>query len=136
MGSFLYITYSNTGTYIVILTVTDYYGNEGYDILTITVGESLAEVVLTANPSTISPPGGSSTIIATCTDDSGNLVPDGTYVAFAITGDTTGASLSVTSGTTTNGVATATLTMNNVGVVVVGAATSYASGSVTVTCAE
>ena len=32
-------TYSNAGTYIVILTVTDYYGNEGYDTVTITVEE-------------------------------------------------------------------------------------------------
>ena len=31
--------YSNAGTYIVILTVTDYWGNEGYDTATITVGE-------------------------------------------------------------------------------------------------
>lgn len=29
--------YSNPGTYIVILTVTDYFGNEGYDMITITV---------------------------------------------------------------------------------------------------
>jgi len=32
-------TYSDAGTYIVILTVTDYYGNEGYDTITITVEE-------------------------------------------------------------------------------------------------
>jgi len=32
-------TYSNAGTYIVILTVTDYYGNEGYATETITVEE-------------------------------------------------------------------------------------------------
>ncbi len=32
-------TYSNAGTYIVILTVTDYWGNEDYATVTITVGE-------------------------------------------------------------------------------------------------
>jgi len=32
-------TFSNPGIYIVILTVTDYYGNEGYDTVTITVEE-------------------------------------------------------------------------------------------------
>ncbi len=32
-------TYSDTGTYVVILTVTDYFGNEGYATETITVNE-------------------------------------------------------------------------------------------------
>ena len=32
-------TYSNAGTYIVILTVTDFWGNEDYATVTITVGE-------------------------------------------------------------------------------------------------
>ena len=32
-------TYSNAGTYIVILTVTDYFGNEGFETETITVNE-------------------------------------------------------------------------------------------------
>jgi len=57
-----------------------------------------------------------------------------------MTGDITGAILQVLSGTTIDGAATATLTMNNVGVVVVGAGINYdsvsASGDVTVTCAE
>lgn len=126
-------TYDTEGTYLVYLTITDSNGYEAYDSVEVTVEESKAEVIVTANPPTISP-GGSSTITATCTDNSGNTVPDGTYVSFGMTGDTTGATLEVISGTTINGVATATLIMNNIGVVYVGAGTSYASGIVTVTC--
>ncbi|MCK4309157.1 MAG: PKD domain-containing protein [Candidatus Atribacteria bacterium] len=125
-------TYNSVGSYIVYLTITDSNGYEAYDSVNVNTG-SEAEVIVTANPSTISP-GSSSIITATCTDHSGNTVPDGTIVSFAITGDTTGATLVVISGTTTNGVATATLTMTSVGVVTVGAATIYASGSVIVTC--
>jgi len=32
-------TYDNPGLYIVTLTVTDFYGKEGYDTVTITVNE-------------------------------------------------------------------------------------------------
>jgi PKD repeat protein len=32
-------TYSDVGTYIIILTVTDYFGNEGFETETITVSE-------------------------------------------------------------------------------------------------
>jgi hypothetical protein len=90
-------------------------------------------VVVTANPSTVAP-GETSAITAYCTDDSGTEVPNGTHVAFAIVGGT--GILTVISNTTINGVATATLTINNVGEVVIGASTIYASGSATVTCAE
>ena len=126
-------TYDTSGTYIVYLTITDSNEYEAYDSVTIT--ESKVEATVTADPSTIAP-GGISTITAIFAYTSGNTVPDGTSVAFAITGDTAGAIFEIISDTTTNGIAIATLTMNNVGVVVVAAATSSASGSVTVTCAE
>jgi PKD repeat protein len=125
-------TYNTPGTYIVYLTVTDENGYEAYDSVIVT--EPKVEATVTAVPQTIAP-GGTSTITAIFAYTSGDTVPNGTYVAFAITGDTAGATLEIISGTTTNGVAIATLTMNNVGVVFVGAATSSASGSVTVTCA-
>jgi len=127
-------TYDTAGTYITYLTITDSNGYEAYDSVPITVteeeSESEAEVIVTADPSTIAP-GGSSTITATCTDDSGNTVPNGTSVWFS----TSDGVLTIISGTTTNGIATATLTMNNVGVALVSASTSYAIGNVVpVTC--
>lgn len=113
-------TYETAGTYIVYLTITDSNEYEAYASEEITVNEeeseSDAEVIVTAVPPTITP-GGFSTITATCTDDSGDTVPDGTFVSFAFITDTPGAILEIISGTTTNGVATAKLTMNNVGVV-------------------
>ena len=126
-------TYNTPGTYLVYLTVTDSNGYKAYDSVEVTVEESKAEVEVKANPLTI-PQNGKSTITATCTDDSGNEVPDGTYVEFGLTGNTSGASLEVISGTTVSGVATANLTMKSVGIVFVKASTEYASGSATVTC--
>ena len=129
-------TYNTAGTYIVYLTITDSNEYEAYDSVPITVtvegSESEAEVIVEADPETIAP-GGDSTITATCTDDSGSIVPNGTSVWFS----TSDGVLTIISGTTTNGIATATLTMNNVGVALVSASTSYAIGNVvTVTCAE
>lgn len=132
-------TYDTTGIFIVYLTITDSNRYEAYDSVEVTVEESKAEVKVTANPPTI-PQSGISAITATCTDNWGNTVPDGTNVSFGMTGDITGAILQVLSGTTIDGVATATLTMINLGLVVVTAGISYdsvsASGSVTVTCAN
>jgi len=126
-------TYSDVGTYIVTLTVTDFFDNEGYYIESITINESLAEVVVSANPSTVSP-GGSSTIIANCTDDSGNAVPNGTYVGFGTVG---GGTLTVNAGgLTINGIATANLKIDIASTVTVVATTIYAAGSVDVICAE
>jgi len=122
-------TYSDDGKYIVILTVTDFFDNEGYYIKTITVGETLAEVVVSANPLTVSP-GGSSTISAYCTDDSGNEVPDGTLVVFG----TSFGTLTIISNTTINGFAFASLKIDSVSTAIVLATTTYASGSVIVTC--
>ena len=122
-------TYSDDGTYIVILTVTDFFDNKGYYIKTITVGETLAEVVVSANPLTVSP-GGSSTISAYCTDDSGNEVPDGTLVVFG----TSFGTLTIISNTTINGFAFASLKIDSVSTAIVLAITTYASGSVIVTC--
>ena len=126
-------TYTVVGTYTVILTITDSNGYEAYDSVKVTVKEfeSEATVVLTANPLTISP-GGSSAIIAYCTDDSGNEVPNGTVVAFGTIG---GGTLTVNAlGLTINGIATASLKIDSVSTVTVLATTIYASGSVTVTC--
>ncbi|HDK26349.1 MAG TPA: PKD domain-containing protein, partial [Candidatus Atribacteria bacterium] len=129
-------TYDTVGTYIVYLTITDSNEYEAYDSVSINVteggSESDAEVIVTAEPSTIEP-GETSIITATCTDDSGNTVTNGTPVAFGAIG---GGDLNIISNITTNGVATATLTINNAGEVTVLASTIYASGSVTVTCAE
>jgi PKD repeat protein len=122
-------TYSDDGIYTVILTVTDFYNNKGYYIETITVGETLAEVIVSANPLTVSP-GGSSTISAYCTDDSGNEVPDGTLVVFG----TSFGTITIISNTTINGFAFASLKIDSVNTAIVLATTTYASGSVIVTC--
>jgi len=107
-------TYNSVGTYVVYLTITDSNGYEGYasEEITVTEGgsESEAEVIVEADLSTI-PTSGSSTITATCTDDSGDTVSNGTSVWFTASDGV----LTIISGTTTNGVATARLTMDNVG---------------------
>ena len=127
-------TYETAGTYIVYLTITDSNEYEAYDSVEVEVeefeSESEAEVIVEAEPETITP-SGSSTITATCTDDSGNTVPNGTSVHFS----TSDGVLTIISGTTTSGIATATLTMSNVGVALVSAYTIYAIGNfVSVTC--
>jgi len=124
-------TYSTSGTYIVYLTITDSNGYEAYD--SVIVSEPTVEATVTAEPDIISPPPGNSTITAFFAYSTGIPVPNGTTVNFTKTG-AAGATLSVSSDTTTNGYATTTLTMTSVGVVVVKAETIYASGTVTVTC--
>ena len=126
-------TYSTSDTYIVYLTITDSNGYEAYD--SVIVSEPTVEATVTAVPDIISPPPGNSTITAFFAYSTGSPVPNGTTVNFTITG-AVGATLSASSDTTTNGYAATILTMTEVGVVVVHAETIYASGSVTVTCAE
>ena len=98
-------TYDSSGIYIVTLTVTDLYGNQGYKTMVITVTEPEIEITVRANPVLIVP-GGASTITAVVTDkDTEEFVSDGTTVYF----HTNSGTLSVGSATTTNGIATVTL---------------------------
>jgi len=105
-------TYTTAGTYIVILTVTDSNGKVGYATVVITVtSEEVPEIdtiTVSANPES-NVPGGISTISAIVTDSEGNAVPNGTTVYFY----TNSGALSVSSATTTNGIATVTLTLDD-----------------------
>ncbi|MBA7571266.1 hypothetical protein ES708_13025 [subsurface metagenome] len=65
-------------------------------------------ITLQAAPATVTAATGSSTITATITDANGNLVADGTAVTFS----TTYGTLSSSSATTTNGIATTVLTFS------------------------
>jgi len=102
-------TYTTAGNYIVILTVTDYYGNAGFATVTITVGGGVpSTITLQAAPTTVTAATGSSTITATVKDAAGSPVADGTAVTFS----TTFGTLSSSYETTVNGIATTELTFS------------------------
>ena len=102
-------TYTSAGTYIVKLTVTDYYGNAGVDTATIIVNSYTASTItLQAAPTTVTAVTGSSTITATVKDAAGSPVADGTAVTFS----TTFGTLSSSYETTVNGIVTTELTFS------------------------
>lgn len=102
-------TYTTAGSYIVKLTVTDYYGNAGFATVTITVGGGVpSTITLQAAPTTVTAATGSSTITATVKDADGNPVADGTAVTFS----TTYGTLSSSYETTVNGIVTTELTFS------------------------
>jgi PKD repeat protein len=125
-------TYTDSGTYLVILTVTDFFGNVDTDSVTITVGSTgiPAEIILQAIPTTVTAGGGTSQIIATVKDSGGDPVPNGTAVTFS----TTFGSLSSYSGVTSSGIATTVLTLTSAGNATVTAISGSLSKSVIVTC--
>jgi PKD repeat protein len=125
-------TYTDSGTYLVILTVTDFFGNVDTDSVTITVeGAGVpVQIILQAIPTTVTAGGGTSQIIATVKDSGGDPVPDGTAVTFS----TTFGSLSSYSGVTSSGIATTVLTLTSAGNATVTAISGSLSKSVIVTC--
>lgn len=102
-------TYDSSGIYIVTLTVSDHYGNQGYKTIIITVTDPEILITIMANPES-NVPGGTSTITSIVTDeDTGEFVPDGTTVYF----HTNSGTLSADSANTTNGIATVILTLDD-----------------------
>ena len=101
-------TYNTVGTYNVILTVTDYFGNKGYATKSIQVNYfTEITIIVVAVPASFTSAGGTSTITAYVIDSVGEPV-EGVRVIF----NTTGGTLSATSGTTdADGKATVTLTV-------------------------
>jgi PKD repeat protein len=99
-------TYTATGTYIVKLTVIDFFGNAGIYTEIITVTSVPSTITLEANPSTVTAAGDTSIITATVKDASGSVVTDGAIVTFS----TSLGTLSAVSVTTINGIATTILT--------------------------
>jgi hypothetical protein len=100
-------TYNTVGTYNVTLTVTDYFGNKGYDFKTIQVNYFTAiKIIVTAVPASFTNTGGTSTITAYVIDSVGEPV-EGVMVIFS----TEGGTLSNTAGVT-NADGTATVTLD------------------------
>jgi PKD repeat protein len=101
-------TYDTVGTYNVILTVTDYFGNKGYKTKSIQVNYFTdITIIVVAVPASFTSVGGTSTITAYVVDSVGEPV-EGVRVIF----NTEGGTLSATSGTTdADGKATVTLTV-------------------------
>jgi PKD repeat protein len=101
-------TYNTVGTYNVILTVTDYFGNKGYKTKSIQVNYfTEITIIVVAVPASFTSVGGTSTITAYVVDSVGEPV-EGVRVIF----NTEGGTLSATSGTTdADGKATVTLTV-------------------------
>jgi len=126
-------TYTVVGTYTVKLTVTDYFGNVGVYTETITVTSVPSTITLTANPTAVAAAtagGGTSIITATVKDAGGNPVTDGATVTFS----TSLGTLSATSVTTINGIATTVLTLTASGSATVTAICAPASDTVVVAC--
>ena len=126
-------TYTTAGTYIVRLTVLDYFGNAGIFTETITVTSVPSTITLVATPSTITADGGTSIITATVKDASGIVVTDGATVTFS----TSLGTLSASSAATINGIATTILTDPTgagSGNATVTAICAPASSTVVVTC--
>jgi PKD repeat protein len=122
-------TYTATGTYIVRLTVLDYFGNAGIYTETITVTSIPSTITLEANPSTVIAAGDTSIITATVKDASGSVVTDGAAVTFS----TSLGTLSASSVSTINGIATTILTTVS-GSATVTAICAPATNTVVVTC--
>jgi len=122
-------TYTTAGTYIVRLTVLDYFGNAGIFTETITVTSVPSTITLVANPSTVAAAGATSIITATVKDASGSVVTDGATVTFS----TSLGTLSASSVTTINGIATTILTTVK-GSATVTAICAPATNTVVVTC--
>jgi len=101
-------TYDTVGTYNVILTVADYFGNKGYDTESIQVNSFTdITIIVVAVPASFTSAGGTSTITAYVINSVGEPV-EGVSVIF----NTTGGTLSATSDTTdADGKATVTLTV-------------------------
>jgi len=122
-------TYTATGTYIVKLTVIDFFGNAGIYTETITVTSVPSTITLEANPSAVTAAGDTSIITATVKDASGSVVTDGAIVTFS----TSLGTLSAVSVTTINGIATTILTTVT-GSATVTAICAPATNTVVVTC--
>jgi len=122
-------TYTTAGTYIVRLTVLDYFGNAGIFTETITVTSVPSTITLVANPSTVTAAGATSIITATVKDASGSVVTDGATVTFS----TSLGTLSASSAATINGIATTILT-TVAGSATVTAICAPATATVVVTC--
>jgi hypothetical protein len=128
-------TYNTVGTYIVILTATDYFGNKGYYTSSIQVNYFTAiTIIVVAVPASFTNVGGTSTITAYVIDSVGEPV-----ASVRVIFNTTGGTLSATSGTTdADGKATVTLTVpaNATGVSIVYQVTANVgseSGSTSIT---
>ena len=70
-------TYSSCGTYIVILTVTDFWGNEGYATTVITVGEPGGPIAVIST--TPSPPTGPAPLTVVFNASGSTIGPDCEY---------------------------------------------------------
>ena len=123
-------TYTDLGSYVVILTVTDYFGNVDTAFVTITVNESgtPSSVTLQAIPQTLTDANGTSQIIAIVKDAVGNPVTDGTTVTFL----TTSGSLTSYSETTVSGIVDTQLQISSADATVTAQCGSV-SNSITVT---
>lgn len=126
-------TYTVVGTYTVKLSVTDYFGNVGVAIVTITVNALgvPSTITIQAVPSTVTSATGSSAITVTVKDADGNPVTDGTTVTFS----TTFGALSSSSETTLNGIVTTVLTFSSEGSATVTVISGSISNTVVVICA-
>lgn len=126
-------TYTVVGTYNVKLTVIDYFGNVGVDMVIITVNAAgvPSEITLQADPNPVTAGGGTSQITATVKDAEGNPVIDGTVVTFS----TDFGTLSSSSETTLNGIATTVLTFSSEGSATVTVISGSISNTVVVICA-
>jgi len=126
-------TYTVVGTYNVKLTVTDYFGNVGVDIVIITANAAgvPSTITIQAVPTTVTAATGSSAITVTVKDADGKPVTDGTAVTFS----TTFGTLSSSSETTLNGIATTVLTFSSQGSATVTVISGSVSNTVVVTCA-
>ena len=92
-------TYTEIGSYIVVLTVTDYWGNIGHDVVVINVGvpgedgegeappivSAIKTIIVSANPQ-YNVPGGKSTIQALVLNSAGQIVPDTTVFFYSNSG--------------------------------------------------
>ena len=132
-------TYTDPGTYVAILTVTDTNGKVGYAtvVITVTSGEdpNVKNITLYANPE-MNIPGGISEITAVVTNTEGNAVPDGTVVNFI----TNNGTLSASSANTVNGMAIVDLelsaSMQDGETATVTAFIGGVSNTVVITCSE